>query len=101
MAHEEPKFNGRTSLRRRLSYERYILAFRLTMVFFILVQAIPFVLVIVSSIQSHLWGYAVAACAFITVVLAWAVMARAITTIRWWNWGAWPKTHPHRGSSEI
>ncbi len=50
MTSQDPIFEGRTNLKRNLSYRKYIHAFRLTLGFFILAQVIPFAIVIVSSV---------------------------------------------------
>ena len=74
MSQTDQPFNGRTNLRRRLSYERYVRSFRLTMGFFLLVQIVPFAMVLSSSIQLHLRHYAVASCVVIATLVLSAVL---------------------------
>ncbi len=66
--------DGRTGLRRRLSYDRYILAFRLTLLFFAAVTTVPFMMVILSSFQLDLWVYAIAAALFAAGLVTVAIL---------------------------
>ena len=70
----ETSHAGRTGLKRHLSYDRYLQSIRRGMGAVILLQSIPFALVILSSIQSQAWLFLSAACVVLLGLITWTCL---------------------------
>lgn len=70
----ETSHAGRTGLKRHLSYDRYLQSIRRGMGAVILLQSIPFALVILSSIQSQAWIFLSAACVVLLGLISWTFL---------------------------
>ncbi len=80
-------YAGRTGLKRDLTYDRYIQSIQRALTAVVVVQIIPFLLVIITSAQSQSWSYLLAASGFLLVIVSCTrlINVKYLRALRGWK----------------